>query len=1143
MKVALDSGEIVDLGITETNPTIGIIDYSRRVTDDFGVTTVVPRGFARRMSVRLGVPFGSVDALQRRLATLRATSARWIADPRFASLTVTGFYKDFSLDIATAPLSYCTLTVEGLAETDPPVDTGGDPAIGQASTLRLLQPVTITGPELVASSVPEADAPTWSAATSYPQGARVQRAGAHRIYESAIAANLGNDPIGTGGTWIDIGPTNRWAMLDQALGTATEAAGSISVTIDGEAINAVALLDLVNVATVRIQATNLDRTIRVVAGATSATILDLPGRLTRVTVTITGSGAIAVGTLLVGKVVGLGVTEAAPTAGITDYSRKDVDDFGDVTIVERAWAKRMEAKALIRTDAIDLVAGRIAAVRAVPSLWIGRDGMESLTVYGFFKDFSIEVGETSSKLSLSIEGLSAAAKISPIGGGGGSTAWPDITDPDGTKPSNNADKTSENTSKDTAAVGGKPAGQVLGDIASVASRANTLETVTIPAVNKAVAEAGDRITAARDAANAAQHRADGAWDEIASEIDRVETRIDAISQSGGYDDTQVKASIEEVRKTGVGNKDAIASLTTELHTSVGDLDTKYDAAIKSTAKTAADDTQAVSQRLDQLIAEGGGGSDGVDTVARSEVQRVEKAYIKADEALAESVRQVSASIGPAIEAKATDLTRAFTDGDTALATRASNLEASASFASASAVPNDNFNLWADGQPLPAKWGFWTAQGNFRTERLTPGRGGGRFCVRTLNDVANVDSGFVQVIYTAGRGKWVVEVTIDKVNGSLSGAGVTLSGEWNLDFCSDPDTNGKVGDSADGEIRSWSKMFDLDARDQINVHAMHGWSGFGRTIYAKALTWHCLRLRPATDGEIKAGKADAALNNPGGVLARIKSSEDTLADLPNRYGAASKVATLEAQVNFAADSGLQRTVNARIEDRATAIADAKAGAVAQTLSILRGEYDGTVSEVRDQRGVINGLNGKAAAYVKILADAGNGVASLSLWSDQYGGAWELAGNGRIRGNLVLDGTLTGAKIAPDAISGFAFFNSNGGSVTFSTTAAKTIASIGYAGNGGNSSVTVSGVVTLGPQAPAGTRLSMYISLSGSIILGPIPISAQRGSPVPFSFTTSTSFTGSRTIELTVQATGASGSGDPHIVDSPTIILTEFKKLGA
>jgi hypothetical protein len=455
MRVITAGGDTFQLGAVETRPTIGITDFSRRVTDDFGVTTVVERSFSRRMSVKLALPFTDVDALQRRLAGLRATSALWVADDRFASLSVRGFFKDFDLDIATRPLSYCTLTVEGLAEAAAPADAGGDPAPdGMPSTLQLLQPVVMTNSVLVASNVAQNDAAEWAGATSYPIGARVMKAATHRIYESLVGTNAGNDPAGPSGKWLDVGPTNRWAMFDQALGTSTSAAGSIVVTLDAGTAGAVALLD-VSAATVRVQANGYDRTLAASAGA--ITLLDLPAA-GQVTVTIAGPGTVSVGTLLIGRVVSLGITEASPTAGITDFSKKTVDDFGDVAIVERAWSKKMAAKALIRTDAIDVVANRIAAVRARPSLWIGQAGIDALTVYGFFKDFSIEVGETLSKLSLSIEGLSTAAPVKPLGAG---VAWPDIADPDGTKPHNNADVTGENTSKDTNAVGGKPATELL----------------------------------------------------------------------------------------------------------------------------------------------------------------------------------------------------------------------------------------------------------------------------------------------------------------------------------------------------------------------------------------------------------------------------------------------------------------------------------------------------------------------------------------------------------------------------------------------------------------------------------------------------------------------------------------------------------
>ncbi|EJL34127.1 hypothetical protein PMI02_00792, partial [Novosphingobium sp. AP12] len=195
MIVVTPAGEQIELGTLEATPTVGIVDYSRRETDDFGVTTVVERGFARRMSVRLAVPFVGADALQRRLAGLRATSARWVADDRFRALDFEGFYKEFALDLNVPPLSWCTLTVEGLAASDVVADLGGDPAPeGDQSTLQLLRPVELTQAMLVGSTVPAADYPEWSADTAYPLGARVLRSGLTRVFESVVAGNVAHDP-------------------------------------------------------------------------------------------------------------------------------------------------------------------------------------------------------------------------------------------------------------------------------------------------------------------------------------------------------------------------------------------------------------------------------------------------------------------------------------------------------------------------------------------------------------------------------------------------------------------------------------------------------------------------------------------------------------------------------------------------------------------------------------------------------------------------------------------------------------------------------------------------------------------------------------------------------------------------------------
>lgn len=434
MRVELDGGAVIELGVTEAAPTINLIDYSRRETDDFGVTTVVPRAFARQMSVRIMLPTADVDAMQRQLAALRATPAQWIADDRFESLSFRGFYKDFAIDLAIPPVSYCTLTIEGLAEQADFVDPGTDPATdGRASTLQLLQPALIDAAVLKSSTVAETDYPYWAAGTTYPVGSRVIRAGMHRIFESAADGNVGNDPTGTSGQWIDIAPTNRWAMFDQALGSVTQANDFVTVVLAPyDPVNALALLD-VTAAAVRVQAADYDRTLAPAASPGMVTFLDLPESAGEITVTVWGGDVVSIGTLLLGRLVGLGTTEASPTAAITDYSRKETDDFGEVTLVERAWAKRMSVRAQIDTAAVDIVADRVANVRATPCLWIGAAGLESLSIYGFFKDFSIEVGQSTSIVALSVEGLSTAAKLAPLVADV-EVGWSDVKDDDPAHP-------------------------------------------------------------------------------------------------------------------------------------------------------------------------------------------------------------------------------------------------------------------------------------------------------------------------------------------------------------------------------------------------------------------------------------------------------------------------------------------------------------------------------------------------------------------------------------------------------------------------------------------------------------------------------------------------------------------------------------
>jgi hypothetical protein len=279
--------------------------------------------------------------------------------------------------------------------------------------MKVVDPVILNDAMLISTNVAENDEAPWSDGVTYALGDRVMRSGSHRIYESAIDGNLARDPIAADGFWLDAGPTNRWAMFDLSVGTVTTGTGSITFTLAPGAIDSFALLDVVG-ATVRVRmmngSTQIYNQLKTLGTRSLALFLGLPrvaGAQVIVTVTgASGSSPVAVGTALGGNAFDLGMTEASPSIGITDYSRRQTDDFGVTTIVPRAWAKQMGLRAQLDSDEVDNVQRVAAAVRAKVCLWIGDEGFDSLIILGFFKEFSIDLAlPPVSFCSLRIDGV------------------------------------------------------------------------------------------------------------------------------------------------------------------------------------------------------------------------------------------------------------------------------------------------------------------------------------------------------------------------------------------------------------------------------------------------------------------------------------------------------------------------------------------------------------------------------------------------------------------------------------------------------------------------------------------------------------------------------------------------------------------
>lgn len=301
----------------------------------------------------------------------------------------------------------------------------------------VVRPVAVTDANLISTTVPENDHPLYNPATVYAIGQRVLLgAPQHAIYESLSANNAGNFPPNSPAHWIYAGPSNAWKAYDLSGGTVMVAPGSdatpLEFVIAGDRATSISLLG-VQASWVQIQASNpvdgiyYDRTIEVLDNAVVATwfdyffaeiekatqviVLDIPPAMnSQYKVRIAdASGTVKLSTFIMGLAVNMGLAEFGAQVGIIDFSKKLVDSFGRASLDPGPFSNRMSISMELPKGIVDSVYRRFIAFRATPCLWIGAFGQyESLTVFGFFRDFNIDISyPTFSICSAEIEGLSS----------------------------------------------------------------------------------------------------------------------------------------------------------------------------------------------------------------------------------------------------------------------------------------------------------------------------------------------------------------------------------------------------------------------------------------------------------------------------------------------------------------------------------------------------------------------------------------------------------------------------------------------------------------------------------------------------------------------------------------------------------------
>lgn len=270
------------------------------------------------------------------------------------------------------------------------------------------------------------------ATTGTQSGTHTATASIHRIYESQIASNTGNPPaIDDGTKWLDIGPTNKFAMFDLYRSTATFGASPLTVVITpGVRVDAIAMLGLVaDTAQVTITSSSttvydetIDLNTREVldwydyffepfSTAPSFAKLDLPPYTNAIiTVTLTrSSGYVSCGALCLGSATNIGATIYTAQNRATNYSRITRDEFGEATLTPRRSVPKVNATVICDKGRVNVARDLRTALNAVPAAWIGVDDsadgfFEAMLILGIYKIFDITIDQpTAATIALELE--------------------------------------------------------------------------------------------------------------------------------------------------------------------------------------------------------------------------------------------------------------------------------------------------------------------------------------------------------------------------------------------------------------------------------------------------------------------------------------------------------------------------------------------------------------------------------------------------------------------------------------------------------------------------------------------------------------------------------------------------------------------
>ena len=299
--------------------------------------------------------------------------------------------------------------------------------------MKIVRPITITDTVLVTSNVPEDDYDAWSATVTYQVLDRVVvvTTNYHNVFEAVAGANLNHNPVtDTGAWWLLVGSTNKWRAFDNSPSEQTSFGSQVAFTLSlTQRLDTITLMNLYGASVTITQTNAIDGVVynKTTSLTSTSAIIDwysyffepivhvtdfvttglFPYATSTIGVTIDAPGeTVLLGECVVGLSRNIGYTQYGASVGIQDYSVKTADVWGNYSITERAFSKRADFTVWVESTRVDELQALLATYRATPVVYVGDDTYTSMLVYGFYKDFAVEIVQASISIcTISVEGL------------------------------------------------------------------------------------------------------------------------------------------------------------------------------------------------------------------------------------------------------------------------------------------------------------------------------------------------------------------------------------------------------------------------------------------------------------------------------------------------------------------------------------------------------------------------------------------------------------------------------------------------------------------------------------------------------------------------------------------------------------------